>query len=66
MIEVGRFTGGNPKYGRFNITKHYSYVCIVQDMVEKGEAMYCPNKNCGLIIQKKNGCGVVVRLRYAG
>ena len=21
-----------------------------------GEAMYCPNKNCGLIIQKKNGC----------
>jgi len=24
--------------------------------VANGEAMYCPNKNCGLIIQKKNGC----------
>jgi len=52
MIEVGLLV----EHGRFNITKHYSYVCIVQDMVEKGEAMYCPNKNCGLIIQKRNGC----------
>jgi len=25
-------------------------------MVTKGEAMYCPNDNCRLIIQKKGGC----------
>ena len=27
-----------------------------QDMIKNGEAMYCPNENCGLIVQKKDGC----------
>ena len=30
------------------------FVC--QDMIKNGEAMYCPNDNCRLIIQKKDGC----------
>ena len=25
-------------------------------MIKNGEAMYCPNENCGLIVQKKDGC----------
>jgi len=28
----------------------------MQDMIKNGEAMYCPNQNCGLIVQKKDGC----------
>ena len=27
---------------------------MIEDMVQNGEAMYYPNQNCGLIIQKKN------------
>ena len=29
---------------------------IFQNMIKNGEAMYCPNENCGLIVQKKDGC----------
>lgn len=29
---------------------------MLEDMIKNGEAMYCPNDNCRLIIQKKDGC----------